>query len=156
MTTFFKLFSVFSVGLFNISRIFSYFANLFLYMYESRWIKKIKKENPILARKFGNIFRYIDDLLAVNDGNEFEKHHKEIYPTELELKKENAHNTETNFLELNAKIKDKIFEYKIYDKRDNFGFHINRLAIKIRNIPSNIFYVTINAEILRKFRACLL
>ena len=130
-----------------------YFANLFLYMYESSWIKKIKKEDPILARKFGNTFRFIDDLTSINDGNEFEAHHKEIYPEELELKKENALNTETNFLELNIKIQDRIFLHKIFDKRDNFGFHINRLPFKSSNIPSKMFYATINAEILRICRA---
>ena len=45
-----------------------YFANLFLYRYESTWLNIIKKDNNILARKFGQIYRFIDDLLAVNDG----------------------------------------------------------------------------------------
>ena len=49
-----------------------YFSNLFLYRYEPKWLKKMKKENNILARKFGRVFRYIDDLLAINDGDEFE------------------------------------------------------------------------------------
>ena len=39
----------------------------------------------VLARKFGSVFRYIDDLLALNDGHSFETHYKEIYPEELEL-----------------------------------------------------------------------
>ena len=63
-----------------------FFANLFLYRYESRWLNKMKKQNNVLARKFGRVFRFIDDLLAVNDGDEFEKYHSEIYPPELELK----------------------------------------------------------------------
>ena len=50
------------------------------------------------------MFRYIDDLLAVNDGGEFEKHCSEIYPEELELKKENIVNTKTSFLELDIHI----------------------------------------------------
>ena len=48
-----------------------FFANLFLYHYESSWRKKIQKSNNTLARKFGNVFRYIDDLLALNDGQSF-------------------------------------------------------------------------------------
>ena len=63
-----------------------YFANLFLYRYESRWINKMKKDNPVLARKFGQVFRYIDDLLAINDGEVFENHYLDIYPAELEMK----------------------------------------------------------------------
>ena len=44
------------------------FANLFLYHYESTWLNSVKKTNQVLARKFGQVFRYIDDLLALNDG----------------------------------------------------------------------------------------
>ena len=58
------------------------FANLFLYYYESSWIKSIKKTDNILARKFGNVFRYIDDLLAINDGHSFEAFFRDIYPDE--------------------------------------------------------------------------
>ena len=100
----------------------NFFANLFLYRYESWRINKTKKENNALARKFGKTVRFIDDLLAINDGNEFKKVYKEIYPTKLELKKENSINTETNFLELNIYINENTFHTKIFDKRDEFGF----------------------------------
>jgi len=130
-----------------------YFANLFLYCYESRWLNRMKKENNVLARKFGKIFRYIDDLLAMNDGNEFEKHFMEIYPRELELKKENVANTETSFLELDISISENLFHTKLYDKRDSFGFHISRLPFKSSNIPNRMFYSSITAEILRICRA---
>ena len=130
-----------------------YFANLFLYRYESRWLNKIKKQNPVLARKFGRVFRYIDDLLAVNDGDEFEKHYSEIYPPELELKKENISNCKSSFLELDIQISDRIFSTKLYDKRDAFGFHISRLPFKDSNIPQRMFYSSASAEVLRICRA---
>ena len=130
-----------------------YFANLFLYRYESKWLYKMKKENNVLARKFGRIFRYIDDLLAINDGGEFEKHYSEIYPSELELKKENVINTETSFLELSISISDHSFHTKLYDKRDSFGFHISRLPFKDSNIPKRMFYSSACAEVLRICRA---
>ena len=130
-----------------------YFANLFLYRYESRWLNKMKKENNVLARKFGRVFRYIDDLLAINGGGEFEQHYTEIYPSELELKKENVVNTETNFLELNIHLNGHLFHTKLYDKRDAFGFSINRLPFKESNIPQQMFYASASAEILRICRA---
>ena len=130
-----------------------YFANLFLYRYESRWLTKMKKENNVLARKFGNVFRYIDDLIAINDGEEFQKHFPEIYPDELELKKENTINTDTNFLELNIKILNSTFHTKLYDKRDAFGFQICRLPFKGSNIPKRMFYASASAEGLRICRA---
>ena len=129
-----------------------YFTNLF-FIAESKWLNKMKKENNVLTRKFGKIFRYIDDLLAVNDGGEFEKHFLEIYPSELELKKENVVNTETNFLELSITISENLFHTKLYDKRDAFGFHISRLPFKESNMPKRMFYSSICAEVLRICRA---
>ena len=68
-----------------------FFANLFLFFYESRWLKPIKNTNYNVARKFGNIFRFIDDSIATNDGNEFENHYNDIYPSELILKRKTLH-----------------------------------------------------------------
>ena len=31
-----------------------------------------------VAKTFGNVFRLTDDLIAINDGNEFENHYNEI------------------------------------------------------------------------------
>ena len=50
-----------------------FFANLFLFFYKSKWLKSIKNTNYGVARKLGNIFRFIDDLIAINDGIEFQK-----------------------------------------------------------------------------------
>ena len=129
------------------------FANLFLYHYESSWIKSIKKTDNILARKFGNVFRYIDDLLAINDGHSFESFFRDIYPGELELSKENILNTETNFLDLHIKIVNGTFTTMLYDKRDHFGFDITRLPHRSSNIPHKMFYSSITAECLRICRA---
>ena len=87
-----------------------FFANLFLYHYESSWIKKIQKTNNTLARKFGNVFRYIDDLLALNDGQSFEYYYHQIYPEELQLTKENSSQSETNFLDLQITVDEGVFK----------------------------------------------
>ena len=78
-----------------------FFANLFLYYYESNWIKSIKKNDLIRARRLCNIFRFIDDLSVINDAEEFENNFKHIYPKELELTKENVNYSEVSFLDLN-------------------------------------------------------
>ena len=83
-----------------------FFPNLFLFFYEWRWLKSIKNTNYEVVRKFGNIFRFIDDLIAINDGNEFENHYNEIDPSELILKKENTSHTETTFLDLHLCINE--------------------------------------------------
>ena len=46
----------------------SFFANLFLYFYETKLMKKLKKNELIKARKLCNIFRFIDYLNSINDG----------------------------------------------------------------------------------------
>ena len=45
-----------------------FFANLFLYFYESNWMNKLKKNDLIKARKLCNNFRFIYDLNSNNDG----------------------------------------------------------------------------------------
>ena len=43
-------------------------------------MKKMRQANNVLARKFSHTFRFIDDLLAINDQGLFEKYFKEVYP----------------------------------------------------------------------------
>ena len=132
------------------------FANLFLFHYESSWLLSIKKSNNILARKFGQVFRYIDDLLALNDGQSFEANYRDIYPPELQLNKENEGYSCTDFLDMHIEIQDKVFTTRLYDKRDHFGFDITRLPYRDSNIPAKMFYSSIAAECLRICQATTL
>ena len=59
------------------------FATLFLFFYESKWLKSIKNPNYGVVRKLAHIFRFIDDLIAINNGKQFENHYSEIYPPKL-------------------------------------------------------------------------
>ena len=129
------------------------FANLFLFHYESKWLNSIKKKDSILARKFGQVFRYIDDLLALNDGRSFEKYFKTIYPEELQLNKENDGYDSSTFLDLDIKIDNGVFSTKLFDKRNDFGFHITRLPFRSSNIPCRMFYSSVAAECLRICRS---
>ena len=94
-----------------------FFANLFLYFYESKWMNELKKNDLIKARKRCNIFRFIDDLNSINDGGKFESNYSNIYPEELQLGKENTDKHEASFLDLNIKIKDGKFHFGLFDKR---------------------------------------
>ena len=130
-----------------------FFANLFLFHYESMWLKSIKNGQYGKARKFGNVFRFIDDLIAINDGGEFENNYLEIYPPELILKKENTSSSEATFLDLHLLIVDGQIKTTLYDKRDAFGFDIVRFPYKDSTIPSKMFFSTVSAEVLRICRA---
>ena len=92
-------------------------------------------------------------MLSLNDGSTFEKHYKDIYPTELELKKENNSNSCASFLDLYIYIGNGEFHTRLFDKRDNFGFDIVKMPFYCSNVPSKMFYGSIGAEFLRISRA---
>ena len=91
------------------------FSNLFLFCYESLWLNRIKKSDNILASKFGQVFRYIDDLLSLDDGDAFEHHHQNIYPPEIQLSKENIDQNNTTFLDFHISLEDLVFTTKLFD-----------------------------------------
>jgi len=136
-----------------------FWANIYLYTYEAKYITDLTKDNnsvnKILARKFHATSRFIDDLCSLNDGGEFGKCHKNIYSREMELKVEHEGQHGT-FHELDISVLSHIFVYKLYDKRDNFPFSIVKMPYLSSNIPYSIFYNTILSEVLRIARCSLL
>ena len=87
------------------------------------------------------------------DNEDFEKSIRNIYPTELKLKKERQIYKTANFLDLNIKKQNSRFQANIYNKRDNFNLNIIGMASS--NIPNKILilYLAISAEILRICKA---
>jgi hypothetical protein len=132
-----------------------FWANLFLYSYEEEFISKLIHTDKSKARHFHSTRRFIDDLGAINDGGEFGRIYKEIYPPELDLKLESTGN-QASFLNLDIQIVIKRFVYKLYDKRDDFPFFIVRMPHKDSNICQNIFYSSFVGEFLRIGRSTLL
>ena len=55
-----------------------FFANLFLAHKEADRVKVQRKLGTINVRKMNNFFRFIDDLLSLNDDSTFEKYYKDI------------------------------------------------------------------------------
>ena len=99
--------------------------------------------------------RFIDDELNLNDGGEFGRSFRSIYPPELELKCEHQ-GTRATFLDLEIIISDGIFIYKLFDKRDGFPFFIVQMPDLSGNIPSHVFYGSVMSEFLRIARCTLL
>ena len=62
-------------------------ANLYLFHFEYVYMRRLISSNMSKARAFSNTFRYIDDLLTLNNPS-FENTINEIYPPELVLKKQ--------------------------------------------------------------------
>ena len=86
-----------------------FMANLFLYFYEAKYVREVKSKDLFIAKKFRHTFRFIDDLLAINDDGEFERCFKNIYPPELELEKEHSGNL-VSFLDLSISINGRSFD----------------------------------------------
>ena len=132
-----------------------FWANLFLYFYEKRFMSNLGSQNCLRGYKYHGVMRFIDDLCAINDEGDFGKSFLEIYPPALELKVEHEGNHAT-FLDLDITIVDNRFIYKLYDKRDNFNFFIVRMPQMSSNIPSSVFYGSALSEFLRIARCTLL
>ena len=134
-----------------------FFANLFLFYFEDKWVRNFQRSDLSRARKFATIFQFIDDLLTMNDGGEFARSLEEIYSPELELHKENEGTSNATFLDLNIKTDGVKVATSLYDKRNAFPFFIVRMTFLCSNIPSRMFYFSFGPEILcsaRVFTTC--
>ena len=68
-------------------------------------MEKMTKENIHRAKTFNFIFRYIDDLICFNN-SDFNQVIQSIYPSELDVKKENHSPSNASYLDLLIRIKD--------------------------------------------------
>ncbi len=130
-----------------------FMANLYLYTYEFDKMEELTRSDRGVALKFNKTFRFIDDLIDLNNDGVMERIWKEIYPPELILKKENPTDQKATFLDLNIEIIEKKFVTKLYDKRDNFKFNIVSYPDLSGNIPAQPAYGVFTAQMLRVLRA---
>ena len=131
-------------------------ADLFLYSYENEFLESlIKSRNFRLAKKFNFCFRYIDDLICFNHKT-FDRYLKHIYPVELTAKRENEGTDHyASYLDLSFHVtKDDELFTKLYDKRDNFDFHIVNFQFLSGNIPAAPAYGVYISQLIRYARCC--
>ena len=99
-------------------------ADLFLFCYERDFMMSLSDDKQAdVIDAFNTTSRYLDDILNINNVY-FENMVSQIYPSELQLNKANASDTEAAFLDLHLSISNGIVSTKIYDKRDDFDFEI--------------------------------
>ena len=131
-----------------------FLANLYLYSYEYQWlIKKYENKEFDILRKFNYCFRYIDDLLCINNDQFMDSVMKEIYPKELSLTSDNAV-LKAHYLNLDLYIFHDKIEYKLFDKRDAFGFSIVNFPDLSGNIPNKQSYGVFVSQLIRYARCC--
>ena len=130
-------------------------ADIFLYSYEAEFIQSLlstgKKK---LASQFNFTYRYIDDVLSINNPD-FENYLGQMYPAELEIKNTTESNTSASYLDLLLSIEsDGQLRTSLYDKRDDFNFHITNFPFLSSNIPSSPAYGVFISQLIRYARAC--
>ena len=107
-----------------------------------------------LASRFNLTYRYIDDVLSINNP-EFENYLGQMYPAELEIKDTTESTTSASYLDLLLSIgRDGQLHTSIYDKRDDFNFHITNFPFLSSNIPSSPAYGVFISQLIRYARAC--
>ena len=99
-------------------------ADLFLYWYEADSIQTLLKNEMKLARSFNFTFRFIDDVLSLNNYR-FGDFVNRIYPIELEIKDPTYRDRSASYLDIHIVFDSKgRLKTKLYDKRDYFNFPI--------------------------------
>ena len=130
-------------------------ADLFLYSYEAEFIQGLlQKKQKKLAQSFNFSFRYIDDVLSLNNP-QFKDYLHLIYPKELEIKDTTDTSKSASYLDLFLFIDDNgRLKSKLYDKRDDFNFKIVNFPFLCGNIPASPAYGVYISQLIRYSRAC--
>jgi hypothetical protein len=129
--------------------------DLFLYSYEAYSIQGLLKKNEKkLARSFNFTFRYIDDVLLLNNSRFGDYVHR-IYPIELEIKDTTDTYGSASYLDIHLEIvSEGLLRTKLYDKRDDFNFPIVNFPFIYSNIPAAPAYGVYISQLIRYSRAC--
>jgi hypothetical protein len=130
-------------------------ADLFFYSYEAYFIQGLLKKNEKrLARSFHLTFRYIDDVLSLNNSR-FGDFVDRIYPIELEIKDTTDTDRSDSYFDIPLEIDSKgRLRTKLYDKRDDFNFPIVNFPFICSNIPAAPAYGVYISQMIRYSRAC--
>ena len=129
-------------------------ANLFLMSYEYDFMGSLAKEKNVHLNLFNSTFRYIDDLISLNN-IVFERYIDKIYPQELSITKETQSDMAASYLDLFISVQDGKFHTKLYDKRDDFSFNIVNYPYPVAsNIPEKPAYGVYASRIICFARNC--
>ena len=128
-------------------------ADLFLFCYERDFMMSLSDDKQAdFIDAFNTTSRYLDDILNINNVY-FENMVSQIYPSELQLNKANASDTEAAFLDLHLSISNDIVSTKIYDKRDDFDFEIVNFPFLDGDVPRSTSYGVYISQLIRFARA---
>jgi hypothetical protein len=130
-------------------------ADLFFYSYEADFIQALLKKNEKkLSRSFNFTFRYIDEVLSLNNSR-FCEFVDRIYPIELEIKDTTDTDRSASYLDLHLDLDSEgRLRTKLYDRRDDFNFPIVNFPFICSKIPAAPAYEVYISQKIRYSRAC--
>ena len=133
-------------------------AYLFLFCYEKDFMMSLSDDKQADAiDAFNATSRYLNYILNINNVY-LDNMVSQIYPSELQLNKANASDTEAAFLDLHLSISNDIISTKIYDKHDDFDFEIVNFPFLDDDFPRSTSYGVYISQlfVLLEHRAMLL
>ena len=100
------------------------------------WGRLLKKKEKKLAQSFNFTFRYINDVLSLNNSR-FSDFINRLYPIELKIK-----------------WQCRALRTKLYDKRDDFNFPFENFPFLCSNIQPAAAYGVYISQLIQYSRAC--
>jgi hypothetical protein len=125
-----------------------------LYRYEAAYIDKLMLESLAKARRFHVTFRFIDDVLSVDNPLWKDALADGLYPDALVLNQTNNEPLRAEFLGMNILAVGTRFRMSVFDKRASFPFEVRRYPHVDSLIPSSLPYGVFTGLLHRGFRIC--
>ena len=125
------------------------------FSYEAEFIQVLLKKNEKkLARSFNFTFRYIDDVLSLNNSR-FGDFVDRIYPIEFEIKNTTYTDRSASYIDLHLEIDSRgRLRRKLYDKRDDFNVPIVNFPFICSNFSTAPAYGVYISQMIRYSGAC--
>ena len=124
-------------------------ADLFFVCYDRAFMLSLSDANQSeVIEAFNSTSRYLDDLLNI-DNNFFDSMVNHTYPSELQLNKASASDTEASCSDLHLSISDGFVKIKIWDKRDDFDFDIANFPFLDDDVRRSTSYGVYISQLIR-------
>jgi hypothetical protein len=125
------------------------------FSYEAEFIQVLlQKSEKKLARFFNFTFRYIDDVLSLNNSR-FGDFVDRIYPIEFEIKNTIDTDRSASYIDLHLEIDSRgRLRRKLYDKRDDFNVPIVNFPFICSNFSTAPAYGVYISQMIRYPGAC--
>ena len=126
----------------------------FIYIEANLIQRFLKKSEKKLAPSLNFTFRYIYDVLSLSNSM-FGDCVDPIYLIDLDIKDTTDTDISASYLDLHLEIdSESQLRTKLYDKRDDFDFHIVNFPFICGNIPAAPAYGVYLSQLIRYSRAC--